>query len=159
MFISWLLLAKPLDADDGSCAQLLDERLELFWSEDWSTLWALTHGDCERVPLRERDPDPETKLKSKARKVATLVRAGERGRALAAARHADPVPLTPTVFRELQALYPADPDPAARITTTPISNATHHAIQAQVPRALKRMPRLSEPGPHRHARGALVRLW
>ena len=147
MLVSWLLLAKPLDTEEGSCAQLLDERLELLWSEDWSTLWALTHGDCEKGPPRDREPDPESKLKSKARKVATLVRAGERGRALAAARHADPVPLTPAVFRELQALYPVDPDPAARITSTPISNATHHAIQAQVARTLKRMPRLSEPGP------------
>ena len=100
-----------------------------------------------KTPLHKREQNPETRLKSKARKVATLVRAGERGRALAAARHADPVPLTPAVFRELQALYPTDPDPAPRITTTPISNATHTAIQAQVALTLKRMPRLSEPGP------------
>ena len=50
---------------------------------------------------------------SRIRKVATLARSAERGRALAAARNAPPVPVTEQIVQEIKSVYPTDPDPSA----------------------------------------------
>ena len=78
-------------------------------------------------------------MQSCVRKVATLARTGEKGRALAAARNAPPVPVTEQIVQEIKSLYSADSEPPAPVPA-PVS-AEH------VPTTLRKMPRLSEPGP------------
>ena len=52
--ISWLLLVRPEAHDeDRSCAEHLDERLELFWVEDWETLWNHIQLDTQMPPIRK----------------------------------------------------------------------------------------------------------
>ena len=42
---SWLLLGRPaVNASESNCAHFLDARLELFWAEDWSALWAVVRS-------------------------------------------------------------------------------------------------------------------
>ena len=66
---------------------------------------------------------------------------------MAAARNAPPVQVTRDILQEIKSLfYPVDPDPAI-----PLSNQITHIFIFQIvefiPHTLKRMPRLSEPGP------------
>ena len=145
---SWLLLGRPAEkASDANCASFLETRLDLFWSEDWPALWAMVRAECD-VPAiahthsRTKAEQTETRV----RKVATLARSGEKGRALAAARNAPPVPVTKEIVQEIRSLYPVDPDPAvpssARLSVTFTAE-----VMDFIPITLKRMPRLSEPGP------------
>ena len=67
--------------------------------------------------------------------VETLARAGEKERALAAARNAPPVPVTRDIVQEIMSNH--------------ISHIFIFQIAEFTPLTLKRMPRLSEPGPQR----------
>ena len=50
---SWLLLGRPaVNASESNCAHFLDSRLELFWAEDWSALWAMVRAECDVAPVR-----------------------------------------------------------------------------------------------------------
>ena len=90
--------------------------------------------------------NPLPNRRSRVRKVATLARSSERGRALASARSAPPVPVTQQVLQEIKSLYPADPDPAVPVQT-PVSNLFLSQVADLVPGTLRRMSRLGEPGP------------
>ena len=85
-------------------------------------------------------------IQSRVRKVAALARTGEKGRALAAARNALPVPVTEQIVQEIKSLYPADPEPPAPVEA-PVSSLFLSEVAEQVPTTLRKMPRLSEPGP------------
>ena len=85
-------------------------------------------------------------IQSRIRKVATVARTGEKGRALAAARNAHPVPVTEQIVQEIKGLYPADPEPPAP-ASAPISALFLSEVAEQVPSMLRKMPRLSEPRP------------
>ena len=90
MLSSWLLVGRPaVNAPESNCAHFLDARLELFWAEDWSALWAMVRAECDVAPIQNmtRRTDKQ-QMQSRVRKVATLARTGEKGRALAAARTA-----------------------------------------------------------------------
>ena len=53
---SWLLLGRPaVNASESNCAHYLDARLELFWAEDWSALWAMVRTECGRCTSTEHD--------------------------------------------------------------------------------------------------------
>ena len=65
---------------------------------------------------------------------------------LAAARNAPPVPVTRDIVQEITSLYPVDPDPADP-STARVSFAFTAEVVDSIPITLKRMPRLSEPGP------------
>ena len=84
-------------------------------------------------------------MQSRVRTVATLARTGEKGRALAAARNAPPVPVTEQTVQEIKSLYPADPEPAP--VSAPVSALFLSEVAEHVPTTLRKMPRLSEPGP------------
>ena len=129
---TWLLLGRPaVNASESTCAHFLEARLDLFWAEDWSALWAMVRAECDVPPVFSTSRKSAAEQKqSRDRKVATLTRSGERGRALVAARNAPPAPVTHQIVQEIISLYPADPDPAVR----------------RAPNTLRRMPRLSEPG-------------
>ena len=144
---SWLLLGRPAVNASGSNCEFLEARLDLSWSEDWPALWAMVRAECDVAPVfsTSRKSGAEQK-QSRVRKVATLAQSGERGRALAAARNAPPVPVTQQIVQEIESLHPADPGPALA-TRTPVSNLFLSQVAELIPNTLRRMPRLSEPGP------------
>ena len=110
---SWLLLGRPaVNASESNCAHYLDARLGLFWAEDWSALWAMVRAEYDVAPAQNTTRRTEKQqMQSRIRKVATLARTGEKGRALAAARNAPPVPVTEQIVQEIKSLYPADLEP------------------------------------------------
>ena len=97
-----------VNASESNCAHFLDARLELFWAEDWSALWAMVRAECDVDPVQNttRRTDKQ-QMQSSVRKVATVARTGENGRALAAARNAPPAPVTEEIVQEIKSLYPA----------------------------------------------------
>ena len=120
---NWVLLGRPaVNASESNCAHYLDERLELFWAEDWSALWTMVRAECDVAPVQNATRRTATEQKqSRIRKVATIDRAGEKGRALAAARNAPPVPVTEQIVQESKSLYPTDSRSRAGICVKPIS--------------------------------------
>ena len=119
----------------------------LFWSENWPALWALVRAECDvAATTRTRVKTKAEQTETRIRKVATLAGAGEKGRALAAARNDPPVPVTREIVQEIRGLYPEDPDPAIPLNS-PIPHIFSIQIAEFIPITLKRMPRLSEPGP------------
>ena len=145
---SCLLLGRPAEnASDANCATFMEARLDLFWSENWPALWALVRAECDVAAITHtRSRTEAEQTQSRIRKVATLARSGEKGRALAAARNAPPVPVTKDIVQEITSLYPVDPDPAVP-STTRVSQIFTAEVKDQIPITLRRMPRLSEPGP------------
>ena len=145
---SWLLLGRPAEnASDANCASFLEARLDLFWSEDWLALWLLVRAECDVPSIAQtRSKTKAEQTETRVRKVATLARAGENGRALAAARNAPPVPVTRDIVQEITSLYRVDPDPAIP-STARVSHVFTAEVMDFIPITLKRMPRLSEPGP------------
>ena len=146
---NWLLLGRPaVNTSESNCAHFLDARLEFFWAEDWSALWAVVRVECDVAPVQNttRRTDKQ-QMQSRVRKVATLARTSEKGRALAAAaRNASPVPVTEQIVQEIKSLYPADPEPPAPVPA-PVSVLFLFEVAEHVPTTLRKMPRLSEPGP------------
>ena len=145
---SWLLLGRPpVNASESNCAHFLDARLELFWAEDWSALWAMVRAECDVAPVQNttRRTDKQ-QMQSCVRKVASLARTGEKGRAPAAARNAPPVPVTEQIVQEIKSLYPADPEPPAPVQAF-VSGPSKSEVAEHVPTTLRKIPRLSEPGP------------
>ena len=65
---------------------------------------------------------------------------------MAAARNAPPVPVTEQIVQEIKSLYPADPEPPAPVSA-PVSALFLSEVAEHVPTTLRKMPRLSEPGP------------
>ena len=122
-------------------------RLELFWAEDWSALWAMVRAECDIAPVQNATRRTATQQKqSRVRKVATFARTGEKGRALAAARNAPPVPVTEQIVQEIKSLFPADPEPPAPAQAF-VSGLFLSEVAEHIPTTLRKMPRLSEPGP------------
>ena len=65
----------------------------------------LVRAQCEFAPVFSTKRRTATEQKqSRIRKVATQARSGERGRALAAARNAPPVPVTQQIVQEIKCL-------------------------------------------------------
>ena len=107
----------------------------------------MVRAECDVAPVQNSVRRTEKQqTQSRIRKVATLAGAGEKGRALAAARNAPPVPVTEQIVQEIKSLYPVDPEPPAPISD-PISALFLSEVAEQVPSTLRKMPRLSEPGP------------
>ena len=142
-------------ASESNCAHFLDARLELFWAEDWSALWAMVRAECDVAPVQNTTRRTEKQqMQSRVRKIATLARNGEKGRALAAARNAPPVPVTEQIVQEIKNLYPADPETTP--VSAPVSALFFSEVAEHVPTTLRKMPRLSETRTTRHACGTLV---
>ena len=75
----------------------------------------MVRAECDVAPVQNATRRTATEQKqSRIRKVATIARAGEKGRALAAARNAPPVPVTEQIVQEIKSLYPTDPEPPPR---------------------------------------------
>ena len=66
----------------------------------------MVRAECDVAPVQNSVRRTEKQqTQSRIRKVATLARAGEKGRALAAARNAPPVPVTEQIVQEIKSLY------------------------------------------------------
>ena len=144
---SWLLLGRPaVNASESNCAHFLDARLELFWAEDWSALWAMVRAECDVAPVQNTTRRTVSNKCShafvKLLHWRVLVKKGE---LWAAARNA-PVPVTEQIVQEIKSVHHADPEPPAP-ASAPISALFLSEVAEHVPTALRRMPRLSEPGP------------
>ena len=106
----------------------------------------MVRAECDVAPVQNMARRTEKQqIQSCFRKVATLARTGEKGRALAAARNALPVPVTEQIVQEIKSLYLADPEPPAP-ASAPISALFLSEVAEHVPATLRKMPR-SEPGP------------
>ena len=145
---SWLLLGRPaVNTSESNRAHFLDARLELFWAEDWSAIWAMVRAECDIAPMQDATRRTATQQnQSRVRKVATLARAGEKERAPAAARNAPPVPVTEQIVQEIKSLYLADPEPPAPAQAF-VSGPFLSEVAEHIPTTLHKMSRLSEPGP------------
>ena len=107
MLSSWLLLG----------------RLGTFWIHDWNSAAPRIgqHSGQRYVPNvmlpQCRMPHAEQlhciSSHEFAKLLATLARAGEKGRALAAARNVPPVPVREQIVQEIKSLYPTDPETPA----------------------------------------------
>ena len=117
----------------------MNARLDLFWSEVWLALWALVRAECDVASVvQARSKTKAEQTETRVRKVARLDRAGETGRALAAARYAPPVPVTRDIVQESTSLYPVDPDPA-NPSTAQVSHVFIFQIAEFNPLTLKPM--------------------
>ena len=105
----------------------------------------MVRAECDVAPVQNttRRTDKQ-QMRSRVRKVATSARTGEKGRALAAARNAPPVPVTEQIVQEIKSLYPADPEPPAPVQAS-LSALFLSEVAEHVPITLRKMPRLSEP--------------
>ena len=131
---SWLLLGRPaVNTFESNCAHFLDAQLEFFGAEDWSALWTMVRAECDVAPVQitTRRTDKQ-QMQSRVRKVATLARTGEKGRALAAGRNAPPVPVTEQIVQEIKSLHPADPEPPAPVPA-PVSALFLSEVAEHVP--------------------------
>ena len=80
-------------------------------------------------------------MQSRVRKVSTLARTGEKGRALAAARKR-------TISSSHRTDCPRDQEPLPNTTSQiPVSPLFLSEVAEHVPTTLRKMPRVSEPGP------------
>ena len=101
---SRLLLGRPaVNASENNCAHYLDARLELFWAEDCSALWATVRAECDVTPVQHATRRTATEqTQSRIRKLATSARAGEKGRPLATDRNTPPVPVTEQIVQDIK---------------------------------------------------------
>ena len=60
-------------------------------------------------------------------------------------RNAPPVPVTEQIVQEIKSLHLADPEPPACVS--PSFSPVLSEVAEHVPTTLRKMPRLSEPGP------------
>ena len=104
-------------------------------------------AECVGVAVAQaRSRTQAEQTEARVRKVATLARAGEKGRALAAARNAPLVLVTRDIVEELTSLCLVGPDPAVP-SNAQVSHIFTAEVMKFIPITLKHMPRLSEPEP------------
>ena len=140
-----VLLARPR-GEGPTCAELLEERLALWWGGQWPLLWAsaVGGGPAPRTPSRK------STNRERARRVHTLAAAGEEARALAATVGAELAPRTEATLEKLRACFPAEaprpeaPQPGAR--PGPPSAELREQVEQEAFKLLRRPPRLTAPG-------------
>ena len=79
-------------------------RRDFFNAEDWPALWAMVKAECDIASTAQGRPRSRAeRTEVRVRKV--FARAGDRRRALAAARNALPVTVTRDIVQETADLY------------------------------------------------------
>ena len=136
----WLLVGRPaVRVSESNCAHFLEARLDLFWAEDWPALCVMVRAECDVAPVSSSARKTATEQKqSRIRKVATLARSCERGCALAAARNAQPVPVS-RLYKRSTVSTTAHPDRAVP-AQTPVSILFVSKVADLVPAILRKMP-------------------
>ena len=106
LLLPWLLLRVPQDpSETETCGTLLLERLDRLWTGDAAALFREAKADCSCYAAVSRAPVEDGK--AIAKRVRTLARSGEIGRAILAASPSSRVKVTPTVVGKLRAMYPS----------------------------------------------------
>ena len=147
-FSPYLLLFKPPDAlEEESCASLLADRLDRFGQGDVESMFREhVASSVRQVKARSRVSATDSAIATKAK---TLCRAGETGRALKAIDGAERVHITTQVAQELAALFTLRSD-ATNMDVEHngvVPAVDRGAYVAILLRTIKRLPRLSAPGP------------
>ena len=108
----------------------------------------MVRAECDVAPVFSTCRKSAAEQKQcRVRKVATLAESGERGRALAAARNAPPVPVTQQICARDQKPLSCRSEPCCRCTDPHVEPLLVPSCRADSKHTLRRMPRLSEPGP------------
>ena len=147
---SWTFLTRPHNLADTSrnAAQVIEDRLTLWELGLYESLHQQTHADSIPTHKRGRKQDAEKRrLQAKAARITTLTSNREVSRALSsltAAAH--PVVDLPAA-RTIQQLYPNTTRHPAYPPPRHIDPTVITQIQDEVSRALRRLGRLTEPGP------------
>ena len=143
---SWLLLARPaVNASESNCAHFVDARLELFWAEDWSALWAMVRAECDVTPVPPHAEQISNKCSHAYVKLLHW-------RVLVKKEEPWQPPETHRQFQSQNNLFKrsrastADPEPPAPVSAL-VSALFLSEVAGHVPTTLRKMPRLSEPGP------------
>lgn len=145
LLLFWLLLFKPPDTQDGeSCATLLTERLDRFWQGDVSSIFREHCNAVKRGKKSQRAVEQDSLL---VKKVKTLSRAGESGRALRALDGSSRVPITPQIARELADLFGVGGQPPMIDDSDLVQTIDPQELSDTLLKDLQRLPRLSAPGP------------
>ena len=149
LLIPYLLLFKPLESiEQDSCATLLVDRLDRFWQGDAEAMLR-EHMHTHSREVRSYAKAVTTNAAT-AKRVKTLCRAGETGRALRAADGAEKVCITADIARGLVGLFSHRVDADSMqaevdVGASMVSRETY--IAALLKTMQKSLPRLSAPGP------------
>ena len=147
--LPWTLLAKPHNTRDGShtAAQLIDDRLTLWQLGLHESLHQQTHTDTAPQPLRPPSKqEHKQRMGSRATRVATLVANRETSRALDTLIDQQHIIIDNRVAGAVQALYPLTANHPTYPHGQGINADAIDRVAAQIPRALRRMGRLTIPG-------------
>ena len=154
LILPWILLRRP-PASEGadSCATLLTERLDRFWQGDIASIYREHIGLASLTVNAKTFQNVSNAHKKRARKVKTLARAGETGRALRAVEETTRTRVTTDVVNEIKPMYPR----AAQIEVDSdvelvFDQEAEAAIDMErfttcLAKELERLPRLSGAGP------------
>ena len=154
LLLELFLLGHP--RGEGTAAELLEERLALFWGGQWSTLWAFARSCRQPPPSSER----QCSDKQRAARVQTLGANGEESRALAAATSQKLAPRTQETLRKTRECFPHG-NVGSSMNATDSSNSSSNSnnnlpgppsaelldeVTAEVEKLLKKPPKLTAPG-------------
>ena len=142
---------------DDLQSMLLRATVLTIWMRGWSLFFGLKIGqlfgpwvraECDVAPVQNttRRTDKQ-QTQSRIRKVATLARTVEKGRALAAARNAPPLSSHRTNCSRDQEPQSWRIQNHRHLCQATISALFLSEVAEHVPTTLRKMPRLSEPGP------------
>ena len=144
LMLTWLLLYRPRDIQDGdSCASLLTERLDRFWHGDVEAIYREHCSDAKRARRPARRQGESDKVLS--RKVKTLARANECGRALRALDGVAPVSITPAIANEL--IVEQRQSSMSTEVDVPAPDIDEERLAVSMARECAKQPRLAAPGP------------
>ena len=150
IMLSWTLLAKPHSTGDNphKAATIIDDRLTLWELGLHEALHQQTHADTAPQPQRRRARHThKQQMEARATRITTLVASREISRALDGLAEPQRLVVDHRVADLVQSTFPlATEHPAFADTPGLNADAIDH-IGAEVPRALRRMGRLTEPGP------------
>ena len=142
LLLPWLLLHKPCELPEGeSCTSLLTERLDRFWQGDVAAMYR----ECQYAGKRKQNY--KHSQVAVAKRVKTLSRAGETGRALRALDGSPATPVTHATVKALGSLFKFTGAAAVHVSSGMESPDDSGALAEVLEKDCKRLPRLSAAGP------------
>ena len=143
LVLELLLLGHP--RGEGTCAELLEERLAWFWGGQWSALWASARSCRRGAPSSTQ----QNSAKQRATRVQTLGASGDEARALQAATPGKLAPCTQAALDKARDCFPrgapGNSQSGSRARQEP-SAELEEQVAAEVCRLLKRHLKLAAPG-------------
>lgn len=145
LVLPWLLLRRPADPDGAdTCASLLTDRLDRYRLGDVPSLFRESVADSRC--LSSNKTSGPMKSAEVAKRVKTLTRAGETGRAIRAVASWQDLPVTGAVVRRLRQLFPASDAMEDECPTPADASPGHPDREPRYIDDIRRLPRLSGPG-------------